>query len=406
MTIGAARRAVLVCSSDIQVEMFAPVGRELTRRGWQTCAVSLDQYYSQRASEVARGLGVGYVELERPKGSLTRPFYGRSFLRIWSDVLGARGGVSRLIESRQPDAVLFGNDYGLLEKLILHTARKHGRRTVLVQDGVLGRTSRPPASGWQSRAVRVARQLASPVIRALGLPYLAASNYGSSPVDLICASGPLGVEYFEALGVPRERLAVTGQPRYDSLLKRRPSMAHNQDDRQIVFFTTPFAIQNLGQDSERRQSALIEALAGALGERGLRLTLKPHPRDPAIGQLEHTDVSREPAADVLEQAEVAIMGISTVLEEAVILGVPVLVPGEVVHGGRFAQFLPPEDAFPRFETAAEALALIDGMRRPGSRQAVLNSQIQYVQASVALDGHASAASRVVDAVESVCEQRN
>lgn len=380
--------------------MFAPVNRELTRRGWQTTAVSLDPYYSQGASEMARRLDIPYVEVRRKK-RLGEPFYGRSFVHVWSDVLRARGAVRRLVDSMLPDVVLIGNDYGLLEKLILYTARKRGVPSVLVQDGVLGRTSRPPASGWQSTVIRRVRQLVSPVIRVAGLPYLAASNYGSSPVQLICASGRLGVQYFEDLGVPRERIVITGQPRYDSLPQRRASTSPHGTGR-VVFFTTPFEMQNLGQDSQRRQWRLVETLAGALEERGLRLTLKPHPRDLQVPRLLDADVLREPAADVLLETDVAIMGISTVIEEAVLLGVPVIVPGEVVHGDRFEEFLPPADGFPRFETAAEALALIDSMRAPSFRRTVITRQLDYVRASVALDPDKSAASRVVDAIESVC----
>jgi hypothetical protein len=120
-------------------------------------------------------------------------------------------------------------------------------------------------------------------------------------------------------------------------------------------------------------------LAAELSERlaslDADLVVKPHPRESADAyrQAGVIAVDELPAA-LLARSWVAIVGISTVIEEAALAGVPVIVPGRVLHGDRFDHRLPPAGAFPRFESPEEAYHLLDDLRDPSRWRAVAEQQ--------------------------------
>ena len=392
-------RVAFVASSDTHVDMFSPVMAELDRRGVRVALGILDSLYGQGAAGRARTARLPVTEIA-PAVAVRSAFYRRNPLLVWRDVLQCRGPVSQWLRETAPTIVVIGNDRGLIEKLILQTAHRHGMAVILVQDGTLA-THGPRDRNPREHLRQLAKVTGSRALIALGLRYLAASQYGQGGADLLCASGSDGAWTLRKLGAPRDRIVVTGQPRFDVL--RGHSAAANAGSRLVVVFTTPFGAAGIGADLQDRQDRLVAELAREFAASEVPFRVKPHPRE-GIDEYRRmvddaTFVQLGRPADVLGDCGVAIIGTSTVIEEAGIVGVPVIVPGHVLHAGQFDHRLPPADIYPRFETAREGVALarqlLEDMR---TRQDVLRRQQAAVAERVHVDPSHPAALLVADAI--------
>jgi hypothetical protein len=393
---------VFVCSNPTHVRTFAPVVAELARTGHRSRLLTLDRYYGGGTLAAAASRSLEAEALERPGGQLESPYYDRSVPAIWADVLSARRAAGAQLVALRPDRLAVGNDFGLMEKLLLARAGRSGVPRVLVQDGRLSRT-RPRPSGPRGRLSRVARRGLSPVLRGVGLGYLAMSEYGEGPVDVICASGRAAAELLRARSGGRARVVVTGQPRFDGYRTVRPAVGTGHAaPRSIVFFTTPFEADRLGVKPQEAQAGVVQSLIPIADALGATLVVKPHPRDEQdyrqlLGPTGTIDT--RPAVEALRDAWVAVLGISTVVEEAGLAGIPVIVPGQVIHGHRFEAQLPPPDVYPRFESAADAAELLRGLLDAGRWEELGRRQQQDVVPDLPSGGTSAAASVAAAIVE-------
>ena len=342
--------AMFVLSNDIHARMFGPVAREMRTLGWRSVALPLDAWYGQDAATAASAQQLELVEPEtmgaRPDGG----FYGRPAPFVIRDAVRARKPLRRAIRTTRPDVVIVGNDRGLIEKAALAAARRAGAATVLVQDGAIGERSADEPDRIR-RLWRRARMAVSGVLTQVGLGTYAATAYGLGGCDLVCVSGPEGRAAMLARGVPAGRLVEVGQPRYDEIGAIEPSSGHG-----VVWFTTPFAAQNLGTERQARQHGFVLEATTACRHAGIPFSVRPHPREApapyaevvAAGATLRTDST---AAQVLATAEAAVVGISSVVDEAAILGVPVMVPAGPLADAGLEALLPPAVAYPRIASA-------------------------------------------------------
>jgi hypothetical protein len=400
--------AVFICSTDLHVDLLGPVADHLERAGWRVALAALDPWYRAGADRRAAERGNDVVRLvpdpagRRESAASTGGFYRRSTFRIWADVVRARRPIRAALASLAPTVVIVGNDRGLIEKLILHETMRLGHASVLVQDGHLGEAwNREPT--LPRRAMRWSRRALSPIIRRTVAPYLAASTYGASGVDLICAAGAAGARILGRASAGRSKLVITGQPRYDRLAGRQ--VDRSDASAKVVWFPTPFQAANLGAQPQADQIDLVIDVAATLASNDRELVLKLHPRDdpgPYRRAVAEMGLALTFGADTVDGAlggaSVAIVGISTVTEEAALLQVPVIVPGARIHGVRFEDVLPPVPEYPRFETGAEALSLIESLSTADVRHRLIAGQRAHVADRIDLDRVGSAAMAVADAI--------
>ena len=253
-TVTDLRREVrFLASNRQQVQSFAPVVRRLEAIGHACRLLTLDDWYGQGAEAAAGAAGLPIAGLRRRRGPLATPFYGRSTTKIWRDVLEARRPVGTAL-GVSVDAMVLGNDSGLLEKLAIDLARARSIPVVLIQDGRLGDLS-GTGRGIGSVARDAAKRAASAGLSLMGLGYLGSSRYGAGRADVICASGEHGAQIFRHRSRSPSRIVVTGQPRYDHLASTR----HRGDpDGPVVMFTTPFAADGLSTEAQLRQDRFCE----------------------------------------------------------------------------------------------------------------------------------------------------
>ncbi|HEY3523247.1 MAG TPA: hypothetical protein VGK63_06060 [Candidatus Limnocylindrales bacterium] len=399
---------LMLCSNATHVTMFAPVLAALESRGLTAELLSLDAYYGQGAVERALELGLPVRTLRRRGGSLTGGFYDRKTIYVWRDVIAARRPVIEALAD-PPTTVVAGNDFGLVEKLVLAQARSQSVGTVLVQDGRLSPAREGPASAGSWARWTVKRGI-SAALEQIGLGGLASSRYGEWGADVVCAAGHAGASLLRSRARSRtSRVVVTGQPRYDALLPLMPQRhAWDAAKRSIVsMFTTPFAADRLGTTEQENQEALAAELATAVRAAGHRFVVKPHPRESRARYaqlLGPGDVSGASANELLALSTVAIVGISSVVEEAGLLGVPVVVPGVVVHGQRFDRRLPDPRTYPRFESAEEVARLLEPSARSELRR-LTETQSRQVGLEIAFDPISPAAEAVANAILGVVTER-
>lgn len=388
--------ALFVCSTDIHVRMFAPVARVLDRKGWRSRFVSLDPLYHQAASAAAEALGLPILGVGpgRPVG---KPFHRRFPIAVWWDLLRSRQPISAFLAHETPDAIVVGNDSGLIERAWLGAARQRTvQRSVLVQDGRIGPRVIPRGRG-AAFMVR-SRLTASRLLSSLGLEHLVTSDYGAGGTDVICASGPVSASLLRMRSRGRSEVRITGQPRYDGLYSTHESMLAVAVGP-VVFFTTPYQQAGFGPKAQESQERLVASVAEALEMVGIHFLVKPHPRESAgryrtlVGDAH---VTSDPPQSLLRIARAAIVGFSTVIEEAAIVGCPVLVPssGAVEEA---APTLASAHAYPRFRTVAEAVEICAGLGSVAASAAAVAAQRRWVQAEVEF-GEFLAAERVADAI--------
>lgn len=390
--IEAQLRVAFVASNGTHVRMFAGVADVLERRGWSIVFVDLDDFYRLGAREAAARMDRATTRVTRPGGQLSRPFYRRSALAIWGDVMRVRPIVRGLLAEIRPAIVVLGNDRGVLERLVIAHGHAAGVRSVLVQDGALALTPLREGS-TRRRLLRVARRTASHLLRRIGLGAFAAVDYGQGGTDFVCATGDHGRRVFLRRGVSPAKIMVTGQPRYDTLT----SVAYEAHREAVTWFTTPFLEQGLGGPESEAQEAFVSEVAEALRARAVPFIVRPHPAEnPAryrAGPWAVSVADRDPIAYVLARTRLAVVGISTVTEEAALAGVPVIVPGRRVHGSRFDALLPASHIYPRFESAAELVDLLTAAPR------WLAAQQAEVGRRVSVAPGDSAARRVASVIE-------
>jgi hypothetical protein len=390
------KRVAMLASNDTQVRMYEPVYDELRSRGVDAVVLSLDRYYQQDATWAAQRHGLSVIELGAPQDGPSGGFYRRGVIPIWRDVLAARQPMERFLRSWRPDVVMLGNDFGLLEKLCLDRCRRaRVRQTILLQDGRLSEKRSTP-DNWGRRAMGFLKAAVSPVLRAATLGYFAASEYGQGGADTICATGAAGATLLRSRARGRSEVHITGQPRYDNLIKLVDRPPPTAPRPHWVYFTTPF---RSGRTRDLQLHTIRELSARAI-QANLTFTVKPHPREsPQTYRDLRVDTARseDEPSKLLAAATGAIIGTSTVVEEAGLLGRPVIVPGSLVHGSRFPSALPPVDLYPRFESIEEAITYMTELSS-GSLQAVVVRQSEWIRREVDFQADHPAAARVADIV--------
>ena len=395
-----------LASQTTQVLMYAPVASELERLNIQSVVLSLDRLYGHDASTAAASVGMRCLEIAAGTSATAGGFYLRGPLRVWKDVLQARRPIESSLGSIEPLALVVGTDRGPIERLVIHVAQQMRIPTVLLQDGRFSER-RARRATFTGRSYDMAKVVLSPVLRCLGLPYLAVSDHGSSGVSLICASGPESARFLGERAGHQTAVVITGQPRYDEIIDSWTSRARGSDSGRLVsMFTTPFRAANLGENAQVAQEALALELNRAISAEGGQFILKPHPREDRhryidlLGPNAVGPASVRPH-EILAKSSAAVIGMSTVLEEAGILMCPVIVPGTIVHGARFESQLPPSAIYPRFESAGEAMRLLHEIWADEAQRSLALQQAERVHEWVSFSQTKRAAVAVAEAVENV-----
>jgi hypothetical protein len=314
-------RADFVISNNLHhVQMFRHLAVALHGRGEWVCRVISLCEFRGMGSPVSAFAAVGIplvpvIPLRvRASSTMAHPAQARPRRLVqqfvWRAALAPR---LRALLHPSPDVMVLPNDAAFPYDRLSQELRARRVPFVLVQEGV-----------------------------RFALPDSGGPAYGAGGAAAVAAWGEASAAYFRAVGVPADRIHLTGSPRYDDLPKRTSSAEAQAiaarwglTDRILLFLTNP--IDDQGFTNRRGKLELIsrflEAIAPVLRTEKLQVCIKPHARESAHdirGAVAKTAAAHQvvvvdepPLFSLLMLARAAIVMTSTAGLEAMLFGVPV-----------------------------------------------------------------------------------
>ena len=239
----------------------------------------------------------GVRTLRAPVAPLLEHLFAERFDQLVEHIEFAQN----VIDLLRPQIVVLGNDRWWVGQAFVRAAQQRGIPTLLIQDGLTG----DKATWWWISA------------------------------DHVAAFSPAFVELLAAHGVSRDRVTITGQPRYDSLSERRRTRGRESvlaARRALGLETTTNCILLATQPHQQpeRVKVAVEAL---LEIAHIHVLLRPHPNEGAdkyraCANMNPSRVrlcSDVDVATLLDASDLVVTEFSTVALEGAILGLPVII---------------------------------------------------------------------------------
>ncbi len=304
--------------------MFRPVVKELARRSGYRCrAVSLCELRGLASPvEKFRFENVTFVQIIplhfRPSSSTGRQTgkAGSQVLRRWIRRAGWRVLLDRPLRAwlaAPPELVVLPNDAAFPYDRIVQQLHARGIPFVLVQEGI--RFPLPAGNGQEV--------------------------YGRGGAAAIAAWGEGSAAYFRQQGVPEERIHLTGNPRFDTVLTadwrsqaEQLKQEYHLGRRLLLFLSNPIDDQGFCTTQEKLALArrFVTELASLFDDPEFHLVIKLHGRESVedfqavLGSLPFsariTVLSRAPLYPLFRLARAAVVMASTVGLEALLFGLP------------------------------------------------------------------------------------
>ena len=360
------KRILMLCSVAHQFPILAPVAEKIQVLGWKTHFLSLDAYYEFATSEAYLRGAASWSRLPNDTNLGTWFRVGqRGKEKLLSE---ARRQAERFVAHYVPDVVLVCNDIGFVEQMVLRAAESCQCRTVWMQHGLFLTDRLPP----NARVVPL--------------------GHGDGGCDLNCLWGEDFASRLEARGVCG-KIAVTGNPRYDSLKRMRRDPV-KKDNLSILVAGQAFS--RYGHCSAKRELAIYQSIFDILTESGeTELRFKLHPQQEP-GNFRNfrtryrkrvTLIGAGDSLDLLEGTDLLITVYSTFAIEAILAGVPTLL----------LSYLFPEYELPELQEYPYRCHSVDEFRRYISHREFPNNlnleeveRKRYEKRSVrALDGQSA-----------------
>ncbi len=332
------KRIALLAQNEPEAASASLIARQLGHEGWGVAELlSLDRFFEQHAQRIFEGSGID-VRVVEPRRPLRAPFYR---LPAWSRlavVLANQAALASLAGSY--DAVVVGCD-GALERVVVNSMKRLGRPTYLVISGLsFARSEGALKTGMRRLLTR------------LRLNHLFFSELGQGMCHRVFVPGEHSRRELVKLGVPDERIEVTGSPRFARLIPASHDPEKQILDRlgeagpiRMVYLMGAWEWHGLHDELDREMAQIRLCAETAHRWPGrFELAIRLHPRS-TPGERERLEAipgisvlsAERPLPEELRQAHVVLAAASTGLVEAIALGRLVL----AVHLSGFGQAVTP-----------------------------------------------------------------
>jgi hypothetical protein len=269
------RRTVVFEVTDLaKLDIFAPVIRVLGEtHGLRSQLIVSSEVHNQRTRlERIDALGVEYVQIMPvPIGSRRMDWV---LFNVW-----LRRNAGRILQDLKTAVLVEPNDRTYPHHFFIDAAKRMGIPTVLVQESLRkDETMRLSTREWFRRKLDLYAFGVNSRLR----------KYGQGNCDAVTAWGEFSREYYRRVGVPEDRIAVTGNPAFDVIDEKdwtadAAAVSEQLDvrnERVVLFLTSPLArigVVSMGRQ-ERLTDAVLEGFRAyqAVSSVPLRLIIKPH----------------------------------------------------------------------------------------------------------------------------------
>jgi len=244
--------------------------------------------------------------------------------------------------------------------------------------------------------------------------------------EKVCVHGPLSKEMFIRNGIPENAIVVTGQPRYDDMVRQDVHGNHDallerlrlKTDKPLVMLATQPMVEH-GLWSEERREDFVKQVLGATREAGCQLLVKLHPREQSkaayksfLSKLNNGHIAivqdeiNTPV--LLASSDVVVTLHSTLGLEAMLMGVPVVVADIYRGKGREEQdemdYVKSGAAIGVYDPKELESAITAALYDKEVRDKLAESSNKYVYNYTYLkDGQASA--RVVEVIKALAHRQ-
>ncbi len=320
------KRIALLAQNEHDAISALLMAQELARQGWAAGQlVSLDRFLQQRAERIFEGSGLA-VEAVEPRRPLRAPFYLLPRLERLAVVVANQRSLSSL-EDRF-DAMITGCD-GALERVLINSLRRRHKPAYLVINGLHFSRSE---SGLQTAVRRL--------LARLHYNHLFFSELGQGMCHRVFAPGDHSRLELMKLGVPAERIDVTGSPRFASTIRPELDLERQILDRlvrseplRLLYLMGAWEWHGLFEEMNREMAQLEHCAELAQRWPGrFELLVRLHPRSSEAEKKQLESISKirilsaeRPLRDDLKTSDVVLAVASTGLLEAIALGRLVLV---------------------------------------------------------------------------------
>lgn len=296
---------------------------------------SLDAYYDQidRIELVSSKT----VFLVFPRKLSNKVYWDCNFIEKIILYLEARFQTNAFLRENSPKIIVFGNDIGVLEQILLTESMRRRIPTLLVQDGIL-RDVVKNKFGLTRKFQYILRKL---------FRFAPHSVYGLGGAKKFAVMGPYTRQLLEKLDVAPAAIVETGHPRFDKLYKIRSEISNKskiiarrkigikQDSPVIGFISQPM-IRYQYVDAQKWQKVVRDVISVVknLGSQ-FEFVIKLHPSEikaefialynDLIKESKIIIFHREDIYDLLPLMDMVIVYNSTVSLEAMVLDIPTII---------------------------------------------------------------------------------
>ena len=250
------------------------------------------------------------------------PIMMRKLERYASGILGGRH-----------DAMVMVHDRVYIEQAFVRAARHSGTPSVILQEGPFVHVG---SDTPQKPMLRLKHAIAPILTRSGLLPSM--PRYGFAGHDCIVVPSVAYRKRFVAAGMPSDRIAIGGVPRYDPIARlaeqSRPAGAAS-GPLQLLYLFQPFGEHGKVEPRVARatQLAMIEGINCAGRARDLHATIRIHPRSTPESvahltsalDISHTvDLCSDPIEQAINASDLVLGHYSSGLLEAMVLSRPVM----------------------------------------------------------------------------------
>lgn len=405
-------KVLFIPGGDIHVEMFAPIIKELSH--CNVMAITLDKYsHDSHTGKALQELNIPFRRMQEYDNE----------------------NVREALKLESPDIVVIGSETEAVSLLFTIAANAVGIPTLFIQEGIfyprefgkaLNHTTFRRLKNWLVTMFHIfiigeytpKQKLEFLTLRLKAKVEGRHSFYEYRECSRIAVMGEAGKNVLTTQGVDAKKIVVTGQPRFDLLLKRErfddtiyAESKLTKDGKIILLTTQPLVKAGFWTVNER--NSFIRAIARAVTSvPGCNLIIKLHPKEE---MSEYRDILKEESIGetkivkhmdthiLLKISDLLLTAFCTTALEAMILDKPVITIDLLGQRGDLVPYAKSGASLPVYREEDIAPAIKDALYNEEVRKKLAEARRKFVYEYAYLqDGQAS--KRVADLIVQMIEE--